>query len=198
MNSEHDFYELYKPLRNHLRKVCIEDSLFVVWAYVQHIQFNNQIPSEIEVSQEFLNRKHRAEKGIYSWELELITKEIIINSQEGQRCPETLRQWSYYAKTINNLKTLENAIAKEYLNQNNILTELHRIAHRQFPWQTTFFKGQLIRYYKIFKHPDIENIVYNKIGVSLYELYLLGYIFFSFYLKTPAIVYPINVSIKEL
>ncbi len=198
MNSTDNFYDLYKPLRNHLRKVCIEDSLFVVWAYVQHIQFNTQMPSEIEVSREFLSRKHRAEKGIYSWEFELMAKEIIINSQDGQSCPETLRKWSYNSKTINNLKVLEEAIAKKYLNQDNIQTELHRIAHRQFQWQTPFFKGQLIRYYKIFNHSEIEKIVYNKTGLTLYELYFIGYVFFSFYLKTPAIVYPVNVPIKEL
>ena len=198
MNSTDNLYDLYKHLRNHLRKVCIEDSLLVVWAYVQHIQFNSQFPPEMEVNREFLSRKHRAEKGIYSWELELITKEIIINSQEGQRCPETLRKWSYLAKTINNLKNLENAVAKVYLNQNNILTELHRIAHRQLPWQTPFFKGQLIRNYKIFKHPDIASIVLNKTGLTVYELYFIGYVFFSFYLKSPAIVYPMNVPIKEL
>lgn len=198
MTSTHNFYEYYKPLRNHLRKVCIEDSLFVIWAYVQHLQFNTQIPPEIKVSREFLSKEHRAEKGIYSWELELITKEIIINSQERQRCHETLRKWSYCAKTITKLKFLEEAIAKKYINQNNIQTELYRIAHRQFPWQSPFFKDQLIRYYKIFKHPDIERIIRNKTGLTLYELYFIGYAFFGSYLKDPAIVYPIDVSINEI
>lgn len=198
MAATNNLYDLYKPLRNHLRKVCIEDSLFVVWAYVQHIQFSTQFPPEIEVNQEFLSKKQRAEKGIYSWELELIAKELIINGQEGQRCPETLRKWSYLAKIINNLKTLEDEISKIYLNQENIQTELHRIAHRQFPWQSPFFKGQLIRNYKIFKHSGIESIVLNKTGLTVYELYFIGYVLFSFYLKHPAIVYPINIPIKEL
>lgn len=195
---EYDAYEFYKPFRNNLRKVCVEDSLYVVWAYIQNIHLNCKMPQDIEANHQFLHHQLRAEKGIYSWELELIAREVIINGQQGQRCPETLKEWSYLRRSFNKLRDLENGVGQMSIDQGNVLLELHRVAHRQFPWQNHKYKQLLVRHYKIFKHPGIARIVKEKTNISVYQLYLIGFMLFSVYHKHPAMLIPIQTPIAEL
>ena len=128
-------YDLYKPLRNHLRQFPLLESLGVVRAYVQHLQFKVPFPANIEVEQEFLRARHRHEKKVYEWELDILAREIVLNSPE--HAEKTLRSWHEFAEAINKIKELENSITGAYpeLHQKNILIELYRIGHRQFPWQ---------------------------------------------------------------
>lgn len=198
MSSSDELFEFYKPLRNNLSKVCLEESLYVVWAYIQHIIHNSTIPPDIEVAQEFLRKSHRGEKGIFAWEFELIARETIVNAQQGDRCPETLKQWSYLRRSIGKVRDLENAVGQMYVDHTNALTELNRIAHRQFQWQNYHFMQQLTRNYKIFSYPDIDRIVQEKLNLSVYQLYLIGFSLFSFYYKTPAVRYPITVSLAQM
>ena len=55
-------YDLYKPLRNHLRKLSVEESLYVVWAYSQHLTNNINIPVDIEVADFFQKAKLLSDK----------------------------------------------------------------------------------------------------------------------------------------
>ncbi len=44
-----DLYKAYKPLRNHLTLVAIENALYVIWAYVNNFQFGQKFPKDIVV-----------------------------------------------------------------------------------------------------------------------------------------------------
>ena len=189
----------YKPLRNHLSKLSLDDSFFVIWSYVQHLQFNNPVPKEIEVIPEFLNNDHIQKIRMCSeWELETLTREIIINGQESPFGDRTLKKWSYFASVINKLKNLENNIGGIYVNKDNILVELFRISHRQFPWQTRPNSEFLTRYYKIFSTPELDKILQKSIGLTTKNLYLVGIMFIGAYLKHPAVNLPIKVEVEGI
>src|SRR5258708_34305746 len=47
-------YDLYKPLRNYLRQFPLLDSLAVVHAYAQYLQFNRAFPPSV-LNQKFLS-----------------------------------------------------------------------------------------------------------------------------------------------
>jgi hypothetical protein len=189
----------YKPLRNHLIKLSLDDSFLVIWSYIQHLQFNNSIPKEIEVILEFLNKDHIQKIRMCSeWELETLTREIIINGQESFFNNQTLKKWSYFAGAVNKLKNLENSIGGNYVNKDNILVELFRISHRQFPWQTRPNSEFLTRYYKIFSTPKLDEILQKSIGLTAKNLYIVGMMFIGAYLKHPAVNLPIKIEIKGL
>lgn len=189
-------YELYKPLRNYLRKYPLLQSLGVVRAYVQHLQFNQPFPGDIEVDRGFL-LAGPVGKHVYEWELAILARELILNApEEGER---DLRSWKNFSGAVNKLKEVENNISgyaayrKLYLE--NVLLELYRIAHRQFPWQRRLDTSTLVRYFKIFGHSEVEPIVVRELGLSAREVYTLGLLFTGFFLDKFGIEFPVNVEI---
>jgi hypothetical protein len=140
-------YDLYKPLRNLLRQYPLLESLSVVHAYAQYLQFSRPLPSNIAVDP-ILYARHKPERQIYEWQLDLLAREIILNSPT--RGTKTLRAWPQFAKAINAIKDLEEKvhIAHRPLFQNNMLLEIFRVAHRQFPWQRRPTEDTLLRYSK--------------------------------------------------
>ena len=197
--NDNSAFQAYKPLRNHLNKLKLDDSFFVIWSHIQYLQFKNMIPNEIEVIPEYLNADYIQKRRWCSpWELETLTREIIINGSEVGY-GKTITQWNYFVGAINKLKDLENKISGFYVNQNNILTELFRIAHRQFLWQTMPNSDEfLTRYYKIFSSPELDKIIEKSIGLSAKALYIIGMLFIGAYQEQPAITLPINVPVRGI
>ncbi|HUD44953.1 MAG TPA: hypothetical protein VMR41_05390 [Patescibacteria group bacterium] len=193
-----DIYEYYKPLRNHLRQLSLPESLYTLWAFSELSQFNRQLPSDIENPQRLMDKSEMMFKGhVHPWEIELLTKEVIINA--GETGLKSLRKWNYFSSAVNKLKELEGYISEVYISQDNVLLEINRIAHRQFPWQSLFPQPKLItRYFTIFSQPDLNQIVYNKFGLNTEQLYLLGSVLVGAFITNVARTYPLTVDVKGL
>lgn len=188
----------YTPLRNHLRQVYLSESLYVLWAYNQLLQFNTPLPADIQILKELSSRDSLMYRYVTPWEIESLIKESILHAHEkiGNK---TLKNWNYFAGAINKLKNLENYIAGKYIDQHNVLLELTRIAHRQFPWQSHFpQKEVLIRYYLLFSDPDLDKIIQKKIRLTIEKIYIIGMAFLGSFLKYPSHLYPITSSIPNL
>ena len=187
MVQNQNIFQAYKPLRNNLRKLCLDDSFFVIWNFVQYLQFGNEIDKTIEVNPALMYSKDTKSWRPNEWELELLAKEIIINSQDIYSSPKSLKKWSYFSGTLVKLRNLCNEIAKTYIDENNVINELNRIAFRQFPWQSRPSRDFLVRYYKIFNVPALNNIVKKIIDLTIRDLYFIGLAFGGAYLKKPEI-----------
>lgn len=198
MVQNQNIFQSYKPLRNNLRKLCLDDSLFVVWSYTQYLQFGKKFSKEIEVNPTLLYRKDTKSWRPNEWELELLSKEIIINSQEISSSPISLKKWNHFYTVLNKLRYLRDEIAKTYINKGNVLTEFYRIAHRQFPWQSRADFKFLFRYYKIFSNSTINDIVQNILGISVRDLYYIGLAFFAIYSEKPEILLPLQLDLEKL
>ena len=196
MNNQ-QVYNAYKPLRNYLRNFPLHESLKVVHAYIQFLQFKNPFPKDIEVHDKCLLTK-RAEKGIYEWELDILAREIILN------CPETgsksLKAWPNLAGAINRIKELENEITIIHSEKvsSNILLELHRTGHRQFPWQRSINNNAMLRYFRIFGTDAFIPIFQEKIGLPAAYLYRLGLCFTGHFIDTYECILPLDVSQIEM
>lgn len=190
MVKNQHIFQAYKPLRNHLRKLCVDDSFFVIWNYAQYLQFGKKIPKIIEINPAFyLNDSINWR--VKEWELELLAREIIINSQNSSSCPKSLKNWSYFSSVVNKLRNLRDEIAKVYSTRENAITELYRIAHKQFPWQSRPNIEFLFRYYKIYSIPAINNVVKRVIGLTIRDLYIIGLAFIGAYSEKPEISLPL-------
>jgi hypothetical protein len=141
------------------------------------------------VASEFRFAKGAIDKKIYVWELELLAREIILNSGENT-ARKTIQKWNYFTATLNKLRELENNIYRKYGSNKNIRSEVHRIAHRQFPWQSRPNEISMTRYFKIFSYNTLEKIIQDVIGLTTKEVYLIGMALFSVYLKEFALFYP--------
>lgn len=194
-------FEAYKPLRNHLRKLCLADSLAVIRAYVQYLQLDTPIPRDCEVHRNFAFAASKSNKValISEWELETLCREVILNAQDGTYCPETLKKWSCLARAINKLKELEDSIGEKFVSPDNILLELHRTAHRQFPWQSAPpNKFVITRYFKIYSHPPLERIICEEVGMGINDLFIVGLALLGTYLDKFALFYPPRIDIPGL
>ena len=110
------------------------------------MDFGKGFSQDIEVESNF-NRY------VHPWDLYIFTREIIINGQFNNYNKRYFKKWSNFAKAINKLRKLEGEIAKAFINENNVILELFRIAHRQFFWQKGISKQNIFRYYLIFNDP---------------------------------------------
>ncbi len=194
-----DVFQEYKPLRNKISLLSVEESLGVIWAYCQYLQIDNfHFPKEIEVSNSYL-QLDIPQKWISEWELELLAKEVVLNGNSVASKGRTLRTWKCLSELVNLLKDLENRIYGSFGSPKDILVELIRIAHRQFIWQGNPPNSEsIVRYFKIFNRPGIDTICEGRIGLTVWQTFMCGVSSMGFFLDRPAISLPIKTDIKAL
>lgn len=185
---------LYGSLKNRFRIIDLSETLRVLWAFMRYKQFNKYVPRDIQYVRQSLSAINQ----ITEWELEILAREAIINSPESKFAPSSFRNWIYFTNTINALKNFENEIAKKFIRKDNVLAELYRISHRQFPWQTKPDKRYITRYLKIFSYIPLSDIIKKKIGLTTKELYLTGILFIGGYINHFTLFTPININIPEI
>jgi hypothetical protein len=190
-------YDLYKPLRNLLRQYPLLESLSVVHAYTQYLQFSRPLPSDIDVNP-IIYARHKPERQIYEWQLDLLAREIILNCPT--RGTKTLRSWPQFAKAINTIKDLEEKVylARRPLFQDNILLEMFRVAHRQFPWQRPPNEDTLLRYFKIFNTAEFDPIIRNAISIAAPEIYTIGLGFAGHFMRSFAYYLDSSIEVREI
>lgn len=192
-------YEKYKPLRNFLRNLGMENSLYVIWAYINLLQFDKTLPTDVIANPAFLNKLNHPERGLYEWELALLAREVIKNSQYRPRAVEVdLRKWGNLSKAVNKLKFFENDVWPVHGDDHNILTELRRIAHRQFPWQSRQNTSLFLRYFKIYSHPNLNKVVQARFNITIQKWYLIGFALFGVFLAHPRITNAPNIQLKGI
>lgn len=194
-----DILSAYKPLRNKIAKLGSEDSLQTIWGYSQFLQMERfSFPVDIEVSKFFLDAKF-PQALVSEWELEILAKEVILNSGPLVDKSTSLKRWDIFIETIRGIKSLENHIYKSFGSQENVLIEMIRIAHRQFQWQTDFPNAATtIRYYLIFNRSDIDQICATKLNLSVRDIYLCGMACMGSFISHAAMGYPITSTVPTI
>ena len=195
-NQDPTIFEAYKPLRNGIRKLELADSLAVIRAYMSNLQFNQNIPSDCEVHPDYYSR---SASWVAEFHLETICREVVLHAKEFGRTDDTLKDWKTLARTVNRLKNLEEVIAARHRSPDLLMQELHRMAHRQFPWQA--FRPNAVnitRYHMIYGHPPLAGIIKTATGLSPEELFLFGMALLGVFMGTFAQVCPPNIQIPGL
>jgi hypothetical protein len=192
-------FQSYKSFRNKIALLSVEEALAVIWAYCQYLQVDGfQFPKEIEVDRGYL-ALDIPQTWISEWELELLAKEIILNANLVASKGRSLKNWKPLSEVVNALKSLENKIYAAYGSPKDVLVEFIRIAHRQFIWQGNPPNSiSTMRYFKIFNRADIDKICEERIGLSVWEIYMCGIGCMGLLLDHPAIAIPFKTEIKAL
>lgn len=188
-------YDLYKPLRNELRKQALRPSLRVIWAWMQHLQFDQGFPPDIHVPLQ-VQALRGPQRGIYEWELAVLAKELIVLAPDN--APTDLRSWKQFSTAVNKLKKLDSDISERYekLFRENIFIEMSRHAHHQFGWQRTErMITEVTRYLKIFAHPGMDAILRERLGLDAHALYTIGLSVSGHFLKESELLTPINTNL---
>jgi hypothetical protein len=163
------FYEDYKPFRNYTRRLSLVESLIDVWRYSVHILNDAPLPTDYAIGKPPFEPIKRI---VWPWELEILAREIVLNATTKGDC--SLRRWNNLAEAINHIKRLDNEAYKAFGEQRDVLLEMHRIVHRQFPWQIRIGVNPLMRALRIFGRCGVEAIVIREFGLTIRQLLLIG------------------------
>ncbi len=188
-------YQLYKPLRNYLRQQSLIESLITVHAWIQHLQSGIDLPTRLTHPQ-MRYTKDRYRLGISEWELDTLCREIVLNSP--LRAASAISDWASLAKAINGIKLIEEEVWGELGDAEKILLELHRLSHRQFPWQNPMTQPDFIRYFKIFKTPELDALVTANTGLPTVDLFPIALSISGHLLRGPFVAYPLNNDLNSI
>jgi hypothetical protein len=190
---------LYQMVQSFAKQLALRDSLYVIWAYSQHLQSPDfQLPNDIEVAPQFLAAVQRRAI-LAEWTLEQIAREVIQYAQVFTRGRKSLREWGTLAEVANALRDLEGEIHTRLVGGRRIHLELMRISHRQFVWQQHRPNARLIiRYYKLFNTSEIIALSKKVTGLSIDQIYLIGMAYLGIFLEHLCAMEQINVEIPGL
>jgi hypothetical protein len=165
------FYEKYKPFRNYMRKFDLVSGLVDVWRYSLNVMEGQPLPADYAVGAGAMLKPLK--EHFYPWDLDILAKELVLNAGKGG--DRSLKTWSHLAVAVNHIRQLEDAA---YMDNGaeppDVIFELHRIAHRQFPWQMSIGMAPMIRAFKVFGESAVEAIVVRELGMTVRQFLLLG------------------------
>lgn len=191
--------ERYRQVKAVVRQLGCRDSLYAIWAYSQWLQVDGfQFPDDIQVHRSLIDAQ-LPQAILSEFTLEQIAREAIRHADILPRRGCTLRQWDTLADIVNGLQALEGEIYAEFQIGKHIHLELMRIAHRQFVWQQfRFLRAPVIRYYKLFNTPSIDNYAQAAIGLTLKEIYTIGMCYLGHFLEAPRVSRVLDIQIPGL
>jgi hypothetical protein len=164
-----DLYRDYKPFRNFLHQFGLLDNLVHIWRYALFkIDKMPLPPNYIQGRPRFID----PEQFPYPWQLDLLVRELVLNA--GQTGPRSLNNWNDIAHAINHVQRLDGA-AFMLGNDGNpdVMLELHRIAHRQFPFSDIGIFPK-VRAAKVLGTPEIDDLARRELGLSVQQSIWLG------------------------
>lgn len=163
-----NFYDDYKPLRNYLRKFPLVDSLLNIWALSREV-----IEEETQGRAPIVGRPLRYRRlPIYGWQIETLCRELVLNAPDNGTL--SLMKWKHLAKAFDLIGAAEEAAFNANGKTMDIMLEVHRSAHRQFPWQNSFSHNSVVRAIKIFGQKEVDNVISSELGMTSAQVTALG------------------------
>jgi hypothetical protein len=137
----------------------------------------------------------RRYNGILDHEIDFLCKEIIINGKLVSN--KSLKDRNNLSSVVNYLRmNLVDVVEKENKkNNHDFLIEFNRIVHQQFQWQHEYGSKVIMRYYKIFSSKKLNELITSVLGISVFQLYLLGIFYSGICFRHFFNIYPIKSQI---
>lgn len=160
-------FEIYKPLRNLLRKYNLQASLEDLWKYAQILQKN--LPMEYIWVQ---NLPVPISQYVYPWDIPVICRELVLNAtNEGTK---RLKTWNEFSAVMRALRQVDDTMAK-YRHREDVLLSLQPIIQQQFPWQQKHYVNELVRALKIFSTPAVDTLLERETGIPAKVWFFVGF-----------------------
>ena len=161
-------YPQYKPLRNLLRQFNLRASIEDIWWYFQAVDQPSS-KAQVWTGQAFTNLKGF----LHKWEIAILAREIALNATPKGEL--RLRPWKDMARVLNMLRQVSNEMSGAHITPEQAYNSLSPTGHLQFPWQRQRPFNALMRYFKVFAAPDVEQLLVRETGISTKEWFLAGF-----------------------
>lgn len=188
--------DTYKRFRNRVANLSFEESFAAAWAFSQFVQIRDfNFPRDVERHSSF------TQDGLaqpYAWQLETILREVVLSASLANRRGKSLKRWDDLADVVNHLRALEGVLHQLHLSGDNILLEMLRVSHQQFPWQRrpkTRFVG---RYYRVFSDADIDAICTRLTKLSVQKIYAIGSALWGHFSSRAFLSLPVPITIANI
>jgi hypothetical protein len=176
-------FELYKPLRNRLRSHNLWSGLGTAWRYFQFLHFDQELPEALMNPALRLGRAP-LHAGLHGHLLELLTRELLLHADAHGGKPFDTAALAFGA--MRELHRIDDAHWGSYEGRpDNILLQLSRIAHQQFPWQIQPSDADVAHHHALYSHPMVEPLLVEKHGLTGTEVAQLVLLFSEQLLSTP-------------
>jgi hypothetical protein len=163
---------------------------------MQFLDFDVPLPDHIRPPP-MVNLRNPLRYGIVQWELEILAREIVLNGEHHSK--KNLERWGEVAREINSIKFIENNLWGLNENaQHDILHELVRISHRQFPWQKGVNQPHIARYSRLYESPGLHELIQSDFQMSYNEMAQIGLALSGHFVNNFSIVLPIKNRINAV
>ena len=173
------FEKEYKRFRRYLRRFELVPSLLDVCRYSLHVMEGEPLPAEYAADMPrpmagLGMPEPKVADRVYPWELDTLARELVLHA--GSIEHRSLKNWHHFAEAINRVRRLEgSAYSAGDPEGAEVLLEIHRVGHRQFPWQqANIGLGPFARALKVFGQTPIDAIVMRELGMTSRQLLQLG------------------------
>jgi hypothetical protein len=189
-------FDLYKPFRNRLRNYSVVESLLSIFHFFQFLDFEVSLPEKLGAPA-FLSPHDKVRFGLNQWEFEILAREIVLNGDCYSK--KSLDSWSLIAREINSIKSLENETWRIHANEDDdILYELVRMSHRQFPWQKGISQPHIARYSRLYKMNGLDGMVFAEYQMTHHEILQIGFALAGHFLKNFSKTIPLKNEINNV
>lgn len=170
--------EFIKPLRNYLRAYNSVSFLQAIWFLSNHLEFGGDLPPYLAGANPKGLRSNLA-LGFFLWEIDTLAREVILHCEP--RIGKAVTEWGQVAKALNLLKKAEEDGST--IDEHNVMSEMTRIAHRQFHWQQGVSHNDLVRTRKIYRSTGMNDVVRTVYGLSAEQVALAGFAALATYIQ---------------
>ena len=165
-----DFYHYYKPLRNRIRRLPLEESLL----------FARELMLDAERLKTLRYGTIRKEPlGIrrpitFPWIVDLLIRELVLEAAQHRGSGKTLFDWPTLAETLNSVRATQDSSFVADGPPMDIMVEMHRISHHQFHWQTGITQNSYTRAMRIFGDPAVDALLTQTYGMTVEQTVLMA------------------------
>lgn len=158
-------YDLYKPFRNQLRKMALRPTLVHIWRYQQLAS----ISGIIKIRPNVYSPAHE----IYLWELHLLCREVLLHAEGDQ---DVLSTPTGLFQMIDHIRRISDGISAQLVNSgDDAIQALHALIHQQARWQYSRDEARMFRAFHVFNDTDLSPIFKRATGISVHEMFFLGF-----------------------
>lgn len=188
VRSTLDIYELYKPLRNELRKIDTQGLLIILWHAAK-------VPLDGAVIK--LKNKFGRVFDIFPWEIYLLAREAVLQSVSDKKRKQV--QTDDVFKLVNHLRRISNDTSKKTINSvESALRSLHPLIHQQARWQNSREWERFHRAFRIYNRDDVRPLLENKLGMRISTIYSLTFAIAGGAAKSPGVLSNIDYTFMDI
>ncbi|MBY0364340.1 MAG: hypothetical protein K2X45_20730 [Phreatobacter sp.] len=187
---------LYRPFRRFASTLGTPQSLLGIWRaarYLDAVSFGNERPFPFPEAQAFFTTDAPFEAIVYPWDLDVLVREVLMHGSYWSS--GSLADWQTFSTAINHIRRIDNDIFPLQLerNQSAALRDIHRIAHRQFPWQS-YRHGNVVRYWRILSEMSLSEGLREITGLTTAQIMRLALLIFGHFSEHPYLALNIDLS----